>query len=853
METQRLPLPQILAPRAAASDKDGLLVNCYKESTPIGDMIVKRPGLVTAWNAGLGCAQGAISYNGLALVVVGGEWGVTEQAQPTFADGITWTSYAEQTHPGTGLTTAQARTGILGSLGGNLYYIGLGGSGASNPPNVYYSTDDGDTWTTLVTSPAWSGQSLISIQLGATLGSSLYIVLNNAGASAVWSTSDGPNWTQQSSGIAALSSSLCIALVAHDDGKLYAFSSGEVASSPDGGTWTLITGAPGWAGRTGFAAYSLNGDLYVAAGIEAGVVKNDVWKSTDNGATWSQITAAAAFAARDSAAYWAYDSKLWIGAGKTNTAGTTCVSDLWNTSDGITWTSVNVSFAGVAFSRMCFCNHNDTMYVGNGFSTTPRTIDVSFFAAGATDPATGDIATTPFVPTVSTCGTFDFTLIPANGSVPVKVFMKTSAYAWVYDGTTMTQVTDSDYPAATVPGVVYLDGTIYVMDSQGIIYGSDVDDPTSWDALNFISANSEADSAVVLARQLNYVAAFKQTSTEFFYDAGNPIGSPLGKVLNALLEIGCASAGSLGFSDNTIYFMANSRQKGRSIMKLEGYTPKVISNPYIDRILNADDLDEVYAFVIKSNGHFFYVITLVTSEVTLVFDEVTGEWHTWTTMEAESPVTIFGATAQTDGSVIVQTLLPHGQEDGNVVTMAGATPDAVNGTYNIRCSDDLGALFFSYIPSADIGDDEITGDITATFYSETFFPGVFYSYGNGQDLLLNRTTGAVYEFSPSTYIDDTLPIDVQIRMALLDFGVMKSKRFSRYELVGDKVDTNVLVRYSDDDYDSWSLYRTINMNTNRAKISNLGSGRRRAFQLRNTGSTALRLLAAEIDFDIGAF
>lgn len=851
MQTKRFPLTATLAPRSALTTKDGLLRNCYHETTPIGDMLIKRPGLRTTWNAGIGCAEGAITYNGKALIIVGGQYGTTTQAPAVFSPGTSWTSYAAQTHPGSGLTIAQARPPMLGSLGGNLYYIGLGGSGATNPPNVYKSADNGTSWTTLISSPPWTISSLTGFPVIATLGSTLFIVLNDGGGnSAVWGTPDGSTWTLRAASIVA--GVLPQALVAHSDSKLYAFFDTSVYSSPDGATWSLVTGAPGWTGRSGFGAWSLGANLFVGGGT-TGVEKNDVWKSTDNGATWTQIVVTAAFSARDSFAYWSYNSKLWLGAGKTNGTGTTCESDLWSSSDGITWISINASFAGLAFSRMSFCNHNGTMYVCNGFNTTPRTANVSFFAAGASTPATGAVVMTPFVPAVATCEPFSLTLIPASGVIPVKVFLKTSLYAWVYDGTTMTQVTDSDYPALTVPGVVYLDGTIYVMNSQGVIFGSNLNDPTSWSALNFLSANSEADAAVVLARQLNYVVAFKQTSTEFFYDAANPTGSPLGKVLNALLEIGCGHAQSLAFADNTIYFIANSRQKGRSIMKLEGYTPKVISNPYIDRILNGDSLATVYAFVVKSNGHFFYVLTLVASAITLVYDEASAEWHTWTTLTINSPASANSATVQSDGSILLTMAAAHGQEDGNRVVIAGASPAATNGTFYLRYdTTTMTTAQFSYYPATTVS-GTITGTITATFYTESFFPGVYYSYGDGVDYLVDRTTGIVYTFDPFTYGDNSAPINVLSRSAILDFGVIADKRYSRLELLGDQELTTVLVRYSDDDYQTNSFYRPIPLSQKRPMLSNLGSARRRSFTFRNIDQTALRLLAAEVDIDIGSF
>src|SRR6266446_932084 len=848
-ESKRFPLASILATRDATLTKDGLLSNAYHESGPTGDLVVKRPGLLTTWNAGLGCAEGAISFNGKALIVVGGKYGTTTQAPPVFSDGTSWTSFAAQNHPGSGLTIAQARPPMLGSLGGNLYYIGLGGSGATNPPNVYQSTDNGVSWITLVNSPPWSTSSLSGFPTIATLGSTLFIVLNDGGGnSSVWGTTDGSTWTLRSAAIVA--GTLPQTLIAHSDGKLYAFFDTSVYSSPDGAAWSLVTGAPGWTGRTGFGAWSLGGNLYVGCGT-TGVWKRDVWKSTDNGVTWSQIVVTAAFSGRDSFAFWTYNSKLWLGAGKTNGTGTTCESDLWSSSDGITWTSINASFAGLAFSRMSFCVHNGTMYVCNGFNTTPRTVNVSFFAAGASSPAAGTIIMTPFAPVVSSCEPFSFTLIPASGSTPVKVFLKTSLYAWVYDGTTMTQVTDVDYPALTVPGVVYLDGSIYVMDPIGKISGSDLNDPTSWSALNFISANSEADAAVALARQLQYVTAFKQYSIQFFYDAGNPTGSPLSSVVNATLEVGLAAAGSLAFSDNNIYFMANARQKGRSIMKLEGYQPKTLSTPFIDRILNADNLATVFAFVVKSNGHFWYVLTLVTSGITLAFDEMTGEWAVWTTMKANTPLSVSSLVAQADGTVLATTTLAHTRSDGDPVLIAGASPSTANGTYNVAI---VTANQFTYTPSSPIS-GAITGTITATTYTESFFPGVYYSYGDGVDYMVDRTTGVVYVFDPLTFQDNGCPINWKARTQLLDFETMVTKRIEQLEVVGDNVTTNLLIRYNDNDYGAadWSLFEILAMSYDRALLTNQGSTRRRSYEVRHTDNTALRLKALEFWVKLGAF
>jgi hypothetical protein len=85
-----------------------------------------------------------------------------------------------------------------------------------------------------------------------------------------------------------------------------------------------------------------------------------------------------------------------------------------------------------------------------------------------------------------------------------------------------------NFPTTCVKGWAYLDGTTYVMDANASIRGcATINDPTDWsDVLNRITAQIEADGGVFLSHQLVYVIALSQWSTEVFYDALNPTGSP---------------------------------------------------------------------------------------------------------------------------------------------------------------------------------------------------------------------------------------------------------------------------------------------------------------------------------------
>jgi len=270
----------------------------------------------------------------------------------------------------------------------------------------------------------------------------------------------------------------------------------------------------------------------------------------------------------------------------------------------------------------CYQNGNDLYFVRGG----------RLFYSLATDGGfgvVGDVAVANEVMPSDT--TYAFIAIPEDTN-PKSFFMKSTEDAYrVYD-MDMIQVLDPDYPAETVPGAAYLDGTFYVMTPLGYIYGSELEDPLTWSGLNVIKATSMPDDGVAIRRMVNYIVAFGKYTTEFFYDAGNPTGSPLLPVTNAVALVGCSSAETIADTENTLYFMGVTRQQGRSIYRFNGTIPEKISTPAVERVISASDLSGVYAYFIKMKGHPLYVLTLVDLNATLVFDTLTNFWHEWTSL-----------------------------------------------------------------------------------------------------------------------------------------------------------------------------------------------------------------------------
>lgn len=443
---------------------------------------------------------------------------------------------------------------------------------------------------------------------------------------------------------------------------------------------------------------------------------------------------------------------------------------------------------------------------------------------------------------------FDFIQTDVAGGTIGFVF-KSTADAFYYNGSTVTQITDAQYPTTTVRGIAYLDGTYYVMDPNGQIFGSDLNSPTSWTALNVIVAQMEPDGAVALSRLLNYIVAFGEYTTEFFFNAGNPApGSPLSAYTSGMLNVGCAAAGSVAQTNNQLFFIGVTKQRGRSIYRMTGTTPQIISTPAIERILNHDNLSEVFSFCVKISGHNFYVLTLVDSDITLVWDTATGDWKEWTSLTETAPISISTLTYDSNtGLVTATTVTDHGRSDGDPIVIAGATQTEYNGAVNITYVD---STHFTYTPLSIPSVIPATGTKTVVGYTSGAFIGRFYAgYGNIE--LVQDAAGNLYTLDPNTYQDAGLPVDVHVRTPLVDGGTNNKKFFRKLEIIGDRDDTLIFIRYTGDDYQTWTKYRSADLSLRRSALHRLGQDRRRAYELRHTDNTPLRLEALELTIEVG--
>ena len=124
---------------------------------------------------------------------------------------------------------------------------------------------------------------------------------------------------------------------------------------------------------------------------------------------------------------------------------------------------------------------------------------------------------------------------------------------------------------------------------------------------------------------------------------------------------------------------------------------------------------------------------------------------------------------------------------------------------------------------------------------EQYFVGRYYLNADTGDTVQDVTTGKSMLFSPTVYTDATGNLPVTCITDNHEWGTKNWKRFAAMFQFGDTVSTTVGVSFSDNDYQTFSTPRTVDLSTSRKMLRNCGRSRRRAWKLTHTDNTPLRL------------
>jgi hypothetical protein len=211
----------------------------------------------------------------------------------------------------------------------------------------------------------------------------------------------------------------------------------------------------------------------------------------------------------------------------------------------------------------------------------------------------------------------------ANNGTQMVAVNPTDGTAFVITSTTVTQITDVDFPL--VDSVCFLDGYfIFSRKDTGKFIISSLYDGTTYDALDFATAEESPDNLVRVTAFNGALWLPGTDSYEFYSNTGNA-DFPFEQIGGAVnTSRGIAARFAVAQEDNTMFFLGNDRV----VYRMQGYSPVRVSTYAVEEDIESyDTIDDAFMFIYTQGGHKFVVLTFPTANATHVYDISTGIWH----------------------------------------------------------------------------------------------------------------------------------------------------------------------------------------------------------------------------------
>ena len=118
---------------------------------------------------------------------------------------------------------------------------------------------------------------------------------------------------------------------------------------------------------------------------------------------------------------------------------------------------------------------------------------------------------------------------------------------------------------------------------------------------------------------------------------------------------------------------------------------------------------------------------------------------------------------------------------------------------------------------------------------------------------LDNGTSTIYKFDESVYQDAGTNFTCSVVTEANDFGTLNRKFMHRLALVADRPSSssNISVQWSDDDYETFSTARSIDLKQDLSSTYQLGWFRQRIFKFTYTDNYPMRIQDIEVDINKG--
>ncbi len=177
--------------------------------------------------------------------------------------------------------------------------------------------------------------------------------------------------------------------------------------------------------------------------------------------------------------------------------------------------------------------------------------------------------------------------------------------------------------------IAVIDGyALFVREDTGQFYIADINDLTSFDALDFATAEGSPDNLVAVIADHRQARLIGTHTTEGWFDVGNGADMPFSRDQSSYAEIGSNAPYSVRLVSNSVIFLGqNSEGNGVVYMATGNDIQRISTHPVEELLKGSTDLASSRAYTYQDAGHLFYCLNVPGVSTTLCYDVSTQTWH----------------------------------------------------------------------------------------------------------------------------------------------------------------------------------------------------------------------------------
>jgi hypothetical protein len=190
---------------------------------------------------------------------------------------------------------------------------------------------------------------------------------------------------------------------------------------------------------------------------------------------------------------------------------------------------------------------------------------------------------------------------------------------YTYNGSTLTQGTDTDLPSAS--SVTYIRNRVVYDGAGGNVAFADLGTPLTVSSSNVTSSDTKPDDTLAVKAFRDQLFVFSEVSITPYYNSGsgNP---PYAVIQNAVQEVGLGAIHSIASNYRSLYFLGSDLMPYR----IGGIQPEPIGNPAIGQAIQSyATKSDAYGVCFSFNNEYFYMLTFP-GDATWLYSERAQSW-----------------------------------------------------------------------------------------------------------------------------------------------------------------------------------------------------------------------------------